>query len=126
MAVTKRRFSAGWQCRGLIAWFRRRELKVSFRTAEPWERPTDWKRNEMPVSSRRAAAGIAELGRILIPKLVREAKRLGLFSCLFWRRRPPKGGQRSLREISAELAQRGSTNERGKPFSAASINSMLR
>jgi hypothetical protein len=34
------------------------------------------------------------------------------------RRRRPKGGQRSLREISAKLAQRG-MNERGKPFSAA-------
>ena len=41
------------------------------------------------------------------------------------RRRRPKGGQRSLREISAELAQRGHLNERGQPFSAASINSML-
>ena len=41
------------------------------------------------------------------------------------RRRRPKGGQRSLREISAELAERGFMNERGKPFSAASINSML-
>jgi len=43
------------------------------------------------------------------------------------RRRPsPKGGQRSLRDISAELSQRGIMNERGQPFSAASINSMLR
>jgi DNA invertase Pin-like site-specific DNA recombinase len=41
------------------------------------------------------------------------------------RRKRPKGGQRSLREISAELAARGIMNERGKPFSAASINSML-
>jgi hypothetical protein len=41
------------------------------------------------------------------------------------RRKRPKGGQRSLREISAELAQRGIMNERGQPFSAASINSML-
>jgi DNA invertase Pin-like site-specific DNA recombinase len=41
------------------------------------------------------------------------------------RRRRPKGGQRSLREISAELVQRGIFNERGQPFSAASINSML-
>jgi len=95
--------------------FRGRELKVSFRTAEPWERLTDWKRNEMPVSSRRAAACVAEVGRISIPQLVREAKRLRLFLCPFWRRRRPKGGQRSLREISAELAQRGITNERGKP-----------
>jgi methyltransferase family protein len=37
----------------------------------------------------------------------------------------PKGGQRSLREISAELAQRGIMNERGNQFSAASIASML-
>ena len=31
----------------------------------------------------------------------------------------------SLREIEAELAQRGIMNERGQPFSAASIASML-
>jgi DNA invertase Pin-like site-specific DNA recombinase len=42
------------------------------------------------------------------------------------RRRRPKGGQLSLREISAELAQRGILNERGNPYSAGSINSMLR
>ena len=42
------------------------------------------------------------------------------------RRRRPKGGQRSLREISAELAVRGFINERGNAYSAASINSMLR
>jgi DNA invertase Pin-like site-specific DNA recombinase len=41
------------------------------------------------------------------------------------RRKRPKGGQRSLRDISAELAARGHLNERGAPFSAASINSML-
>jgi DNA invertase Pin-like site-specific DNA recombinase len=41
------------------------------------------------------------------------------------RRKRPKGGQRSLRDISAELAQRGIMNERGTPFSAASIASML-
>jgi hypothetical protein len=41
------------------------------------------------------------------------------------RRRQPKGGQRSLREISAELAGRGHLNERGNAFSAASIASML-
>jgi len=42
------------------------------------------------------------------------------------RRKRPKGGQKSLREISADLAQRGILNEKGQPFSAASINSMLR
>src|SRR3954471_9905939 len=41
------------------------------------------------------------------------------------RRRRPKGGQRSLREISAELTLRGYVNERGHPFSAASIAAML-
>ena len=41
------------------------------------------------------------------------------------RRRRPKGGQRSLREISAELTLRGYVNERGAAFSAASISSML-
>jgi DNA invertase Pin-like site-specific DNA recombinase len=41
------------------------------------------------------------------------------------RRRRPKGGQRSLRQISVELAARSFINERGQPFSAASIASML-
>src|SRR5262245_8885671 len=41
------------------------------------------------------------------------------------RRKRPKRGQRSRREISVELAARGHLNERGQPFSAASINSML-
>jgi DNA invertase Pin-like site-specific DNA recombinase len=41
------------------------------------------------------------------------------------RRRRPKGGQRSLREISKELAARGHLNERGQRFSAASVKSML-
>jgi DNA invertase Pin-like site-specific DNA recombinase len=41
------------------------------------------------------------------------------------RRKRPKGRERSLRDISVELAARGHLNERGQPFSAASINSML-
>src|SRR5215208_442294 len=54
----------------------------------------------------------------LNPDLVREAKRL--------RRRSPKtGDQRSLREISAELARSGYVNSRGQPFSASSIKGML-
>jgi hypothetical protein len=40
-------------------------------------------------------------------------------------RRRPKGGQLSLRKISAELAKQGIVNERGNAFAAASINSML-
>jgi DNA invertase Pin-like site-specific DNA recombinase len=51
------------------------------------------------------------------PQLVREAKRL--------RRRSPKGHQRSLRDVAAELERLGYLNQRGKPFSAASIASML-
>ena len=36
-----------------------------------------------------------------------------------------QGGQRSLRAIAAELAQRGILNERGRSYSAAVINPML-
>ena len=42
------------------------------------------------------------------------------------RRRRPKGGQLSLREVSKELATRGFHNERGKPYAAKSVASMLR
>jgi DNA invertase Pin-like site-specific DNA recombinase len=41
------------------------------------------------------------------------------------RRRRPKGGQRSLRAISAELVALGFLNENGRPFAAASVKSML-
>jgi hypothetical protein len=51
------------------------------------------------------------------PELVREAKRL--------RRRSPKGHQRSLREVAAELAKLGFMNERGVMFSASSVQSIL-
>jgi DNA invertase Pin-like site-specific DNA recombinase len=51
------------------------------------------------------------------PEMVAEAKRL--------RRRSPKGNQRSLRDIAAELAKLGYLNERGAVFSPASVQSML-
>jgi DNA invertase Pin-like site-specific DNA recombinase len=51
------------------------------------------------------------------PELTREAKRL--------RRRSPKGHQRSLREVAAELAKLGFVNERGVMFSASSVQSIL-
>jgi DNA invertase Pin-like site-specific DNA recombinase len=51
------------------------------------------------------------------PELVALVKRL--------RRRKPKGGQMSLREISAELAAQGHLNAHGQPYAAASIKSML-
>jgi len=41
------------------------------------------------------------------------------------RRRKPKGGQLSLRGVASELAARGFLNERGKPYAAKSIASML-
>lgn len=50
-------------------------------------------------------------------RLVIEAKRL--------RRRSPKGHQRSLRDVAAELAKLGYVNERGAVFSASSIKSIL-
>ena len=51
------------------------------------------------------------------PELVALVKRL--------RRQKPKGGRMSLRAISAELAAQGFLIERGRPFAAASIKSML-
>ena len=40
-------------------------------------------------------------------------------------RKKPKGGQLSLRAISAELAAQGFVNERGKPFHHKSVAAML-
>ncbi len=51
------------------------------------------------------------------PKMVALARRL--------RRKRPKGGQLSLRAVSKELAAAGYLNERGKPFAAKSLASML-
>jgi DNA invertase Pin-like site-specific DNA recombinase len=69
---------------------------------------------------RRAVTGKCE-GRKshaeLNPELVREAKRL--------RRRSPKGGRRSLRDVAAELARLGHVNASGRAFSASSIKSMI-
>src|SRR5262245_40060302 len=42
------------------------------------------------------------------------------------RRRRPKTGQLSLREVSKELVARGFLNELGKPYAAKSVASMLR
>jgi hypothetical protein len=75
---------------------------------------SDW------LTRKRAEAGKCE-GRKswaeINPELVREAKRL--------RRRSPKGHQRSLRDVAAELAKLGFVNERGAPFSASSIASIV-
>jgi hypothetical protein len=50
------------------------------------------------------------------PEVVALAKQL--------RRRCPKGGQRSLREVAAELARLGHFNQRGNVFSSSAIVSM--
>jgi DNA invertase Pin-like site-specific DNA recombinase len=42
------------------------------------------------------------------------------------RRRKPKGGQLSLRQVSKQLEASGFLNERGKPYAAKSVASMLR
>ena len=42
------------------------------------------------------------------------------------RRRRPKGGQRSYREIATELFSLGHTNLNGRAFSPSSIKGMLR
>jgi DNA invertase Pin-like site-specific DNA recombinase len=69
---------------------------------------------------KRAAAGKCEGRKAwaeINPELVREAKRL--------RRRSPKGHQRSLRDVAAELGKLGFVNERGAAFSPSSIASIL-
>jgi hypothetical protein len=51
------------------------------------------------------------------PDVVALARTLG--------RKKPKGGQLSLRAISAELEARGYFNERGRPFHHKSVAAML-
>jgi hypothetical protein len=53
----------------------------------------------------------------LRPEVVAEAKRL--------RRKRPKGGQRSYRQIATELFQMGYRNSKGAPFSASSVQAMI-
>ncbi|MGE3988921.1 recombinase family protein [Pseudorhodoplanes sp.] len=51
------------------------------------------------------------------PEMVAEAKRL--------HRKRPKGGQLSLRQVAAQLAERGYVSATGKPLSASAVRSML-
>jgi hypothetical protein len=53
----------------------------------------------------------------LRPQVVAEAKRL--------RRKRPKGGQRSYRQIANELFRAGHGNSSGRPFSPSSIKAMV-
>jgi hypothetical protein len=69
---------------------------------------------------KRQAAGKCE-GRKshaeLRPEIVALARKL--------RRRSPKGGQRSLRQIAAELPAQGHVNDQGRPFNPASVATRL-
>src|SRR5215207_7093861 len=51
------------------------------------------------------------------PEVVAEAKRL--------RRKRPKGGRRSYRQIASDLFHAGYKNSKGRPFSPSSIKAML-
>ena len=69
---------------------------------------------------KRASAGKCEGRKSIVelrPDVALEAKRL--------RRKLPKGGRMSLRDVAAELAKRGHLNERGNPFSPSVVQSML-
>jgi DNA invertase Pin-like site-specific DNA recombinase len=70
---------------------------------------------------RKRATGVKVEGRKshaeLRPEVVAEAKRL--------RRKRPKGGQRSYRQIAAELFHVGYANSKGRPFSPSSIKAMI-
>lgn len=69
---------------------------------------------------RKRATGVKVEGRKshaeLRPEVVAAARRL--------RRVRPKGGQRSLREVAAELAALGYLNEAGKPYGAEAVRRM--
>jgi DNA invertase Pin-like site-specific DNA recombinase len=69
---------------------------------------------------RKRATGVKVEGRKshgeLRPEVVAEARRL--------RRSRPKGGQRPLRDVAAELARLGYLNEAGKPYGAEAIRRM--
>jgi hypothetical protein len=64
-----------------------------------------------------ASAAVGDRTSRRVPTVVALAKQL--------RRKRPKGGQRSLREIAAELQRSGHLNERGVRYSAASVQHML-
>ncbi len=71
---------------------------------------------------RKRKTGVKVEGRKSIaetrPEVIELARRLN--------RKAPKGGQRTLREISAELAGAGHVTGRGTPYTAASVSRMLK
>ncbi len=66
---------------------------------------------------KRAATGRCEGRKPPSPELVREARKLA--------RKRPKGGKRSLRQISSELAASGHPGPTGRPYSAEGIRKLL-
>jgi hypothetical protein len=70
---------------------------------------------------RKRRAGVKVEGRKSIaeqrPETIELARRLA--------RARPKGGKRSLREVSASLAEAGHTTKSGKPYAATAIKLML-
>ena len=70
---------------------------------------------------RKRAAGVKVEGRRSYAELVPEAMELARKL----RRSRPKGGQRTLREISDELAQAGHLTRHGKPYAAAAVAKMI-
>jgi DNA invertase Pin-like site-specific DNA recombinase len=70
---------------------------------------------------RKRATGVKVEGRRSyaeqVPEAVELARKL--------RRSKPKGGQRTLREVSEELARAGFMTRHGKPYAAAAIAKMV-
>jgi DNA invertase Pin-like site-specific DNA recombinase len=93
------------QIAGSFAEYEKARLVAKLKAARDRKRATDGK-----CEGRKSWAEID-------PSLVREAKRL--------RRHSPKGHQRSLRQVAAELAKLGYVNERGGAFNPASIASIV-
>ncbi len=94
------------QIAGTFAQLEKARLVAKLRGARERKRATGSK-----VEGRRSHAE-------LNPDLVREAKRLH-------RRSPKTGKRRSLREISAALAEVGFQNTKGRHFSASSVKAMI-
>jgi hypothetical protein len=92
---------------GAIAQFEKASLVAKLKAARDRKRARDGK-----CEGRRSH-------REINPELVALAKKL--------HRRNPKTGQRlSLRAISAQLAAHGMVNIHGRPFAAASVQTMVR
>jgi DNA invertase Pin-like site-specific DNA recombinase len=101
------------QVLGAIAEFDKAMTVAKLRGARERKRATGAK-----VEGRKSIAEWATKDRPQLgAEIVSEAKRL--------RRKRPKGGQRSYRQIASELFQAGYRNSNGVAFSSSSIKAML-